>query len=111
MVDTTNLLNVISQAGAFIAAFAAITAGVLMLSLTKKFGSGVLSSGFKIIAMGVFVIAAGITIDAIGVYVQTSANITWPVLILVKEFLFIIGTYTIVIGSKRIIDKLESLVK
>lgn len=111
VINTENLLLIIIQGGSFIAIFAAIAAGVIMSGVTKKFGTGILASGFKTISVGVFVIAAGITLDSLNSYIQIgNATISAGVLIL-KEALFVIGTYIIVIGSKKTGDKLESLTK
>ena len=111
--DTTKLLTIIIEAGSFISAFAGITAGIVMASVTKKFGTGLLASGFKSISIGVFFIAGGIIMDAAQSYVQFSINnlTVLTILLGIKEVLFVIGTYIIVIGSKKTGDKLESLTK
>ena len=110
--DFARLITVFTQAGSFIAAFAAITAGVIMANVMKKFGTGILASNFKSISIGVFFIAFGILIDAIQTYLLTSADSSViTVLIIAKELLFVIGTYTIVVASKKTGDKLESLTK
>lgn len=93
------------------AAFAAITAGILMSNVTKKFGSGILASGFKTISTGVLFIAAGIIIDAVSSYIQIASNFTLAAILIAKEIFFVVGTYIIVIGSKKTGDKLESLTK
>lgn len=111
MVDTTKLLTILVEAGSFIAAFAAIAAGIMMSSVTKKFGTGILASGFKSISIGVFFIALGIMLDAVNSYVQISNILAITAILLAKEALFVIGTYIIVIGSKKTGDKLESLTK
>ena len=36
-------LSIIAQAGAFISVFAAISAGIIMAKVTKKFGTGILA--------------------------------------------------------------------
>ncbi|RJQ36514.1 hypothetical protein C4559_05105 [Candidatus Microgenomates bacterium] len=109
--ETSKLLNIIIQSGSFIAAFAAITAGIMMFSVTKKFGTGILASGFKTISIGVIFIAIGIIIDAVNSYLQIQSNIAFAAILIAKELLFVIGTYIIVIGSKKTGDKLESLTK
>lgn len=111
MLDTTKLLTILIQGGSFIAAFAAIAAGVIMLQVTKKFGTGILANGFKSISIGVLFIAAGIIIDAINSYIQISNSAVSLIVILAKDILFVAGTYIIVIGSKNTGDKLESLTK
>lgn len=115
MIDTTKLLTVLVEAGSFIAAFAAIAAGIVMASVTKKFGTGILASGFKTNSIGIFFIAAGILLDAVNSYLQLSGFISnallTAILLVIKEALFVIGTYIIVIGSKKTGDKLESLTK
>ena len=113
MLDLGKLLTIIIQAGALISAFAAIVAAVIMSRVTKNFGTGILASGFKSISFGVFFIALGILVDAVETYLQ-SANFApieqfITVIILIKLLLFVIGTYVIVIGSKKTGDKLESL--
>lgn len=111
--ETDKLLTILVDVGSFIAVFAAIVAGVLMSQVTKKFGTGILATGFKSISFGVFFIAAGILIDAITSYLQVSGSSfqLMTILILIKEAFFVIGTYIIVIGSKNTGDKLESLTK
>jgi hypothetical protein len=117
MIDTTKLLSIIIEAGAFISAFAAIAAGIMMAEVTKKFGTGILASGFKTNSIGVFCIAIGIIFDAINTYLQVSGYavlipqlVTFALLAL-KYVFFVIGTYIIVIGSKKTGDKIESLTK
>ena len=72
MIDTTKLLTILIEGGAFISALAAIVAALIMSQVNKKFGTGVLASGFKSIAVGVFFIALGILADAIQSYVQAA---------------------------------------
>ncbi len=114
-IDTQRLLTIIVEAGSFIAAFAAIAAGIVMASVTKKFGTGILASGFKTNSLGVFFIALGIIIDAVSSYLVVSnyasllPQIFQISLLLAKEVCFVLGTYVIVIGSKKTGDKLESL--
>lgn len=112
MIDSNKLFTIIVEAGSLISAFAAIVAGIIMAQVTKKFGTGILASGFKSISIGVFFIALGILIDAIQSYIQIAGVIEIvTILVIIKEILFIIGTYIIVIGSKKTGDKLESLAK
>lgn len=114
MIDTQKLLTIIIEGGSFISALASIAAGIIMANVTKKFGTGILASGFKAISIGVFFIAAAILIDAIESYLEVSGYLNMNlvyVLLLIKAPLFIIGTYIIVIGSKKTGDKLESLTK
>ena len=114
MIDTQKLLTIVIEGSSFIAALASISAGVIMARLNKKFGTGILASGFKAIAIGILFIGAGILIDAFESYLEvTGMNIPGLtyILLLIKAPLFIIGTYIIVIGSKKTGDKLESLTK
>jgi len=101
----------IIQVGSFIAAAAAILAGVLMANVTKKFGTGILAYGFKTISFGIFVIAAGIVVDAITSFYQIDNDIVFVLVVFLKYALLVAGTYIIVNGSKRTGDKLESLTK
>jgi hypothetical protein len=114
MIDTQKLLTIFIEGGSFVSVLASITAGIIMTKVTKKFGSGILASGFKSIAIGIFFIAAGILVDAAESYLQvsgfTNSNVT-NILLLIKAPLFIIGTYIIVIGSKKTGDRLKSLTK
>lgn len=113
MLDLSKILTVGIEAAALISAFAAIVAAVIMSRVTKKFGTGILANGFKTISLGVFFIALGILVDAAESYFQTAnfAPIAQfiTILIAVKLALFVIGTYVIVIGSKKTGDQLESL--
>jgi hypothetical protein len=114
MIDTQRILTIVIEAASFIAALASIAAGVIMAGVTKKFGTGILASGFKVISIGVLFIAAAIVVDAVESYLEvvsptvTSINL---ILLVIKAPLFLIGTYLIVIGSKKTGDKLESLTK
>ncbi|RJP45876.1 MAG: hypothetical protein C4584_02540 [Armatimonadetes bacterium] len=112
VIDNSQLLKILVEGFSFIAAFAGVTAGVVMLSVTKKFGTGILASGFKSISAGVLFIAFGIIVDAVQLILQfsgISANIFMTLIIVVKGVCFVVGTYIIVIGSKNTADKLESL--
>lgn len=110
--DSVQFLTIVVNGISFIAAFAAIAAAVIMYQVTKKFGSGILAHGFKAIGTGVLFIALGIIIDAINSYLQISYSSLYSVgVFVIKGACFVIGTYTIVIGSKRTIDKLENLTK
>lgn len=109
--DTEKLFTIIVQGGSFISAFAGIAAGVVMAGVTKKFGTGLLASGFKSISWGVFLIASGIIVDAANSYLQLKGLALVTAVLLLKEGLFIAGTYIIVIGSKRTADKLEALTR
>jgi hypothetical protein len=115
MIDTTKLLTIAIEAGAFISTMAALVAAVIMLRVTRKFGTGILASGFRSISFGVLFIALGILIDAVQSYLQVQAFAGLQqfvtIILLVKLVLYVIGTYIIVIGSKRTGDKLESLTK
>jgi hypothetical protein len=115
MIDTGRLLTIAIEAGAFISTMAAFVAAIIMLRVTTKFGTGILASGFKAISFGVLFIALGILVDAVESYVQVEniANIGQfvTIVLLIKLVLFVIGTYIIVIGSKKTGDKLESLTK
>jgi hypothetical protein len=109
--EMNKLLTLMIQTGSFIAAFAAISAGFIMHSVTKKFGTGILASGFKTISIGVMFIALGIIIDGVSQYLQSNNTSIALVILFTKDILFVLGTYIIVIGSKKTGDKLESLMK
>ena len=112
MVDTARLFTILVEGIAFIAAFAAVTGAAIMYQLTRKFGSGIIASGFKSISSGILFIALGIIIDALNSYFLLATNNAYSVLIfLIKGVCFVVGTYIIVIGSKRTADRLESLTK
>jgi hypothetical protein len=115
MIDTTKLLVILIEAGALISTMAALVAAVIMLRVTRKFGTGILASGFKAISFGVLFIALGIMVDTVQSYLQvegfTGMQQFITIILLVKLVLFVIGTYIIVIGSKKTGDKLESLTK
>lgn len=105
-------VSTIIQGFIFISAFAAGAASLLMFQVTRKFGTGILASGFKNIAVGVIFIAVGIILDALASYFQVfQSGIYTSALFFLKGLCFLIGTYIIVIGSKKTADKLESLTK
>lgn len=110
--NNLQFLTIIVNGVSFVAAFAAVAAAVIMYQVTKKFGSGILAHGFKTIATGVLFLALGIIIDAVNSYLQISySNVYSVAVFLIKGICFVVGTYIIVIGSKRTADKLESLTK
>lgn len=110
--DRVEVIAIVVNGVSFIAAFAAIAASVIMYQVTKKFGTGILAHGFKTIGTGVLFVAMGIIIDAVTSYFQFgSGNVYSAGVFLIKGLCFVAGTYTIVIGSKRTIDKLENLTK
>lgn len=114
MYEFNNLqfLTIIVNGVSFVAAFAAVAAAIIMYQVTKKFGSGILAHGFQTIATGVLFLALGIIIDAVNSYFQISySNVYSVAVFLIKGICFVVGTYIIVIGSKRTADKLESLTK
>lgn len=113
--DPNQLITIVIEGGALISTLAALVAAVIMSQVTKKFGTGILASGFKTISIGVLFIALGILFDSIVTYltvggVSASEGIV-TILLIAKLILFVLGTYVIVIGSKKTGDKLESLTK
>lgn len=112
MVDSIKLTSLLIEAASFIAAFAAIAAAIIMLRFIRKFVTGILALGFRTIGVGIFILALGIIVDAVKIYIQASESppVIDPLLI-VKQVLFIFGTYIIVIGTKNMGDKLSELSK
>ena len=105
------ILRILIQASTFVSALAAISATIIIFSVVKKFGVGILASSFRKTAFGVLFIALAIIIDSLISYLQLSDVLLTPSLILLKGILLVIGTYVIVIGSKTTADKLETLTK
>lgn len=89
----------------------AIVVSFFMLSITKKFGQGILGSGFKRIGLGVLLITGGLLIDALLTSLQTLDQIVFSLLAFGKYGFFIAGTYAIYLGSKRTSDQLEAFTK
>ena len=107
--NTERFFTILVEGVAFIAAFAAITGAAIMFQLTSKSGNGIIASGFKSIASGVLFIALGIIIDAFNSYFLLATDNVYSILaLLIKGICFVLGTYIIVIGSKRTVDRLES---
>lgn len=112
MIDYQKLLSLLIEAASFISAFAAIAAGIIMAKFLKKFVTGILAIGFKTIGIGIGILALAIIIDAVALYIQVlNTPATLSILLVVRQILFVIGTYIIVIGSKTMGDKLEVLSK
>lgn len=109
--DYAKLLPVLIEAASFISAFAAIAAAIIMARFIRKFVTGILAIGFKTIGIGIFVLALAIIIDAIELYIQASQNKEISLLLIIRQIFFVLGTYIIVIGSKKMGDKLEALSK
>lgn len=107
-----NLQNLFILIASFVASFSAVAAGMIMVSVTKNFKTGILSYGFKSIAIGIIFVAFGIIIDSLGAYLLVFKNPNLNTLLLIlKEASFVIGAYIIVIGSKRTADKMQTLTK
>jgi hypothetical protein len=115
MINTAKLLVIVIEAGAFISTMAAFVASIIMFRVARKFGTGILASGFKSISVGVLFIALGLMVDAVQSYLQvegfTGIQQFLTIILIIKLILYVIGTYAIVIGSKKIGDNLESLTK
>lgn len=112
MFDLNKPMQLLIEAASFISAFAAIAASVIMAKFIKKFVTGILATGFKTIGVGIFILALGIIIDAVDIYIQAlNSSSSLSILLIVRQALFVIGTYIIVIGSKGMGDKLEALSK
>lgn len=112
MINFDKLLPFIIEAASFISAFAAIAAGIIMAKFLKKFVTGILATGFKTIGLGIFIVALAIIIDAFELYIQAQKTpLAFSILLILRQALFVIGTYIIVIGSKTMGDKLETLSK
>lgn len=110
--DYAKLIPILIESASFTAAFAAIAAAIIMARFIKKFVTGILSIGFKTIGIGIFILALGIIMDAFGIYSQVSKDPSiFSLLLIAKQILFVIGTYIVVIGSKKMGDKLEMLSK
>lgn len=105
-------ITILVQVASFIAAAAAIFGAVIMFQVTKKFGTGILASGFRNIASGVLFIALGIIIDALtsSLFILSDSVYT-GLLFLIKAGCFVTGTYMIVIASKKTADGLENITK
>lgn len=113
MFDFSKALQILVEAASFVSAFAAIAAGLIMAKFLRKFVTGILARGFKTIGIGIFIIAWAIITDTAQMHMQNlnySPSLSTALLIL-KQVLFLAGTYTIVIGSKTMGDKLEELSK
>ena len=110
--DYTRITPVLIEAASFIAAFAAITSAIIMARFIRKFVSGILAIGFKTIGIGIFILALGIILDAIEIYFQAQKDpSSLNLLLIVRQILFVLGTYIVVVGSKNMGDKLEELSK
>lgn len=112
MLQTASLLTILVQGMSFVASIAAIVASVIMYQVVKKFGKGIMAEGFRYIMTGILFIAFAIVIDAFQSYLGFSTqNLYSQFVFVIKGICFVIGTYTIVIGSKRTVEKLEALTK
>ena len=101
---------VLIEAASFISAFAAIVAAVIMARFIRKFVTGILAVGFRTIGIGIFIVALAIIIDAIEMYIRDIISPTiLSILLIIRQILFVLGTYIIVIGSKTMGDKLDML--
>jgi hypothetical protein len=110
--DYAKLGPVLVEVASFIAAFAAIAAAIIMARFIRKFVTGILAMGFRTIGIGIFVLALGIIVDAVETYIQASNSpLSLNFLLIVRQVFFVLGAYIVVIGSKNMGDKLESLSK
>jgi hypothetical protein len=108
--DSIKLTSLLIEATSFIASFAAIAAAIIMSRFVRKFVTGILALGFRTIGIGIFILALGIIIDAVNIYIQAFGNPpVVDILLIIRQVLFVCGTYVIVIGSKNMGDKLAEL--
>lgn len=103
--DSSFILQKGIELGAFLSAAAGIVAALIIFDLTKKFGAGIVATGFRYTAWGVTIIGTALLLEGILQFIQ----IRIPGLTLIKEILLLLGTYTIVIGTKLTADRLEDL--
>lgn len=107
----SQFIQIMVQASGFIAAFAAITAGIIMGTLRKQFETGILAEHLKMLSIGILFLAIGIILDVFNAYIQLS-NIDINLGILILKYLcFLIGMYIIIISVKKTSDKLKSLIQ
>ena len=110
--DYAKLVPALIEAASFITAFAAIAAAIIMARFIRRFVTGILAVGFRTIGIGIFILALGIIIDTVEIYVQ---GLQFPtvlsILLVIRQVFFVVGAYIIVIGSKNMGDKLETLSK
>lgn len=107
-----DILPILTLAIPFIAFFAAVAGAIIMYTVTQKFRGGILAAGFKSIMIGIIFIALGILVDAVtSDYWGVQSSAVSTTLLVLKGVFFVIGTYVIVIGSKRMADKLELINK
>lgn len=99
------VIQKITEIAAFLSAFAGIVAALVMLQVTRKFGTGLVASGYRYIAFGVLFIGIAMVIDAISLVLGLQGDL----IPLVRTMLLAIGTYVIVIGTKNTADRLEKL--
>ncbi|MBI4039209.1 hypothetical protein HY388_00065 [Candidatus Daviesbacteria bacterium] len=99
------IVQKIIEVAAFLSAFAGIVAALVMFQVTKKFGTGLVASGYRYIAFGVLFIGVAMVIDAISLVLGLQGDY----ISLFKAILLAIGTYIIVIGTKNTADRLEKL--
>jgi hypothetical protein len=110
--DSFKLTSLLIETASFIAAFAAITAAIIMSRFVRKFVTGILALGFRTIGIGIFILALGIIIDAVNIYLKVlESPPVIDILLIIRQVFFIFGTYIIVIGSKNMGDKLAELSK
>lgn len=109
MIDYGKILPLLIEGASFVSAFAAIAAGIIMAKFIKKFVSGILSTGFKAIGVGIFILAIAIIVDTALLILNASSPIS--IFLIARQILLLIGTYIIVIASKTMGDKLETLSK
>ena len=102
--------NLLVLAASLISSFAGITAGIIMSRVTKKFAGGILAYGFRSIAVGIIFVATGIIVDSLSIYLSFNNTVS-TIFLITKETLLVVGSYIIVIGSKKTADKLKALTK
>lgn len=90
---------------ALISALAGLSAAIIMKRVTAHFGTGIVATGYRFTAGGVAIIGLAMFIESIIEYLQIRVDL----LVLIKEILLVLGTYTIVVGTKLTVDKLDNL--
>lgn len=98
-----NMLSISS----FFSVIVGLFAVYLMITVARKFGTGIVADGFRYVTIGVIFIVAATLFESFIRFYEIRAELVR----FTREVLLIIGTYAIVIGAKITADKLEDIHK
>lgn len=109
--DNLSLLDIAMRIVPVIIGVLAIVVTLVMFSISRRFGTGILSAGFRAIAHAFIYISAGLLIHGITMATIPDGGMLTMIFHTIAYLLIIIGMALILKASKDTADKMQILTK